>query len=482
MVPADLLSPMADDLLKKRGLLQSHESTVSNLQRLADALIIVGAQYIACAAHGERWRQVNTLAVATGIAAFHLISEMNGLYRSWRGTPMKREALHAVTTWAAVAPILLMLAFFTKTTDQFSRVISTVWFMLTPAMLVAWRVSVRVGLMTLRRRGFNVRHVAIVGATPMGMRIAAEIRSDPCSGMHVLGFYDDRDRDRLERALAPAETLRGNLERLLEEAKSGNVDRVYITLPLKAETRIADVVRKLADTTADVYAVADFLVFDLLHAQWSTLGDIPVVSIFDTPIHGVSGWLKRLEDLVLGSVIVAIIAVPMALIAIGVKLTSSGPIFFRQRRYGLNGREIRVLKFRTMSVLEDGGEVKQAMRNDPRVTRFGAFLRQSSLDELPQFLQVLTGEMSIVGPRPHAVSHNELYRSKIQGYMLRHKVKPGITGWAQVNGWRGETDTLDKMVHRVDHDLEYIHNWRLFWDIKIILSTIFGSKKRQNAY
>jgi putative colanic acid biosynthesis UDP-glucose lipid carrier transferase len=212
------------------------------------------------------------------------------------------------------------------------------------------------------------------------------------------------------------------------------------------------------------------------------VGDIPVVSIFDTPIHGVSGWLKRLEDIVLGSVIVAIIVVPMAIIAIGVKLTSPGPVFFRQRRYGLNGREIRVLKFRSMSVSEDGGDVKQATRNDPRVTRFGAFLRQSSLDELPQFLQVLTGEMSIVGPRPHAVAHNELYRSKIQGYMLRHKVKPGITGWAQVNGWRGETDTLDKMIRRVDHDLEYIHNWRLFWDIKIIFSTIFGSKKRQNAY
>jgi len=221
-------------------------------------------------------------------------------------------------------------------------------------------------------------------------------------------------------------------------------------------------------------------VFDLLRAHWSSVGDIPVVSVFDTPMHGAGGWIKRAEDFVLGTVILAIIAVPMLLIAIGVKLTSSGPVFFRQRRYGLNGRELRILKFRTMAVMEDGPNVKQATRDDPRITRFGAFLRHTSLDELPQFLQVLTGEMSIVGPRPHAVAHNEMYRSRIQGYMLRHKVKPGITGWAQVNGFRGETDTLDKMERRVEHDLEYIDRWDLFLDLKIIFWTIFGSKKNEN--
>jgi putative colanic acid biosynthesis UDP-glucose lipid carrier transferase len=169
-------------------------------------------------------------------------------------------------------------------------------------------------------------------------------------------------------------------------------------------------------------------------------------------------------------------------VAIGIKLTSPGPVFFRQKRYGLNGKEIRVLKFRSMRVMEDGANVKQATKDDPRVTPFGKFLRRSSVDELPQFLQVLTGEMSIVGPRPHAVAHNELYRSKIQGYMLRHKVKPGITGWAQVNGWRGETDTDEKMQKRVEHDLEYIRNWNLLLDIRIIWLTIFGSKTNQNAY
>jgi putative colanic acid biosynthesis UDP-glucose lipid carrier transferase len=228
--------------------------------------------------------------------------------------------------------------------------------------------------------------------------------------------------------------------------------------------------------------MTDFFTYDLLHARWTQMGDVPLVSIYDSPFHGAGGWLKRIEDIVVGTLICAMIALPLLVIALLVKLTSKGPVFFRQRRYGLNGAEIRVLKFRTMTVCEDGAVVKQATKNDNRITPFGAFLRRTSLDELPQFLQVLTGEMSVVGPRPHAVAHNEQYRGLIHGYMLRHKVKPGITGWAQVNGWRGETDQLAKMEKRVEHDLEYIQNWNLLLDLKIIFLTIFGSKKNDNAF
>jgi putative colanic acid biosynthesis UDP-glucose lipid carrier transferase len=206
------------------------------------------------------------------------------------------------------------------------------------------------------------------------------------------------------------------------------------------------------------------------------------MSVVENPFNGLEGVAKRAEDLVLGSLIMLGIAVPMFLIALAVKLSSRGPVFFRQRRYGLNGEEIRVLKFRTMTCMEDGAEVKQAVKNDQRVTKVGAILRRTSLDELPQFIQVLTGEMSIVGPRPHAVLHNEQYRALIQGYMLRHKVKPGITGWAQVNGWRGETDTLEKMEKRVEYDLAYIRDWALWMDLKIILMTILGVFRGKNAY
>lgn len=231
-----------------------------------------------------------------------------------------------------------------------------------------------------------------------------------------------------------------------------------------------------------MYLAADFIAFDLLHARWSTLGGVPTISLHETPFYGVDGWLKRLEDIVFGSIILTIIAVPMLIIGLGVRLSSPGPVLFRQRRYGLNGEVIHVLKFRSMTVTEDGADIKQATTGDARITKLGAFLRRTNLDELPQFVNVIEGTMSIVGPRPHAVAHNELYRRKIQGYMLRHKVKPGITGWAQVNGWRGETDTLEKMEKRVEHDLDYIRNWSLLWDVQIIIMTVFGSGARRNAY
>jgi len=204
--------------------------------------------------------------------------------------------------------------------------------------------------------------------------------------------------------------------------------------------------------------------------------------VYSTPFHGIKRTIKRAEDLVLGTFFLAICALPMLLIALAIKLTSKGPVFFRQLRHGENGVEFHVLKFRSMTTMDNGAEVQQAQRFDPRVTRVGAFLRRSSLDELPQFLNVITGEMSIVGPRPHALAHNLLYRAKIREYMRRHKVKPGITGWAQVNGLRGETDTLEKMVARVEHDLAYIRQWSLWLDIKIIFLTVFGRKVRQNAY
>ena len=198
--------------------------------------------------------------------------------------------------------------------------------------------------------------------------------------------------------------------------------------------------------------------------------------------EGINGPFKRLEDIVLGSFALLLVALPMLLVALAIKLDSRGPVFFRQRRYGRGGREIDVFKFRTMRVLEDGADVKQAQKEDPRITSVGRFLRRSSLDELPQLINVVLGDMSLIGPRPHAVAHNELYRRQIIEYMLRHKVKPGITGWAQVNGWRGETDTLRKMVYRVEHDLHYIRNWSLLFDLRILWLTVFGRKVRDNAY
>lgn len=459
-----------------------HSAAASGGQRISDGCLIVFTYWLVEELRPQAWNVYNTIALLLAVGIFLLIAEVNGLYRPWRGVALRNELQHTVTTWFLATPILLFTAFLTETSEEFSTIGTVVWFVITPVALVAWRAAVRSVLAALRRRGYNTRSVAVAGCTESANMLLDYIERDPSAGLQPYGVYDDRTDAR--RAPLPNSDVpfRGDLDALVDDARSGKIDLVYISLPLRAETRIASTLRKLSDTTATVYIVADFCGFNLLHSQWSTVGNLPVVSLHDTPFHGLGGWVKRLEDVAVGMAVLTLAALPMLVVAITIKLTSPGPVFFRQRRYGLNGREIRVLKFRTMTVCEDGDAVKQASRNDTRVTRLGRFLRRTSLDELPQFFQVITGEMSIVGPRPHAIAHNEEFRKVIDGYMLRHKVKPGITGWAQVNGWRGETDVVDKMRIRVQHDLDYIRNWHLGLDIWIILMTIFSSKSRSNAY
>lgn len=240
--------------------------------------------------------------------------------------------------------------------------------------------------------------------------------------------------------------------------------------------------RELTDTTCSVLLIPDVFTFNILNARTEEVNGVPVVPLFDTPLNGINRILKRLEDIVLASMILLLISPVLLCISIAVKATSPGPVIFRQTRYGMDGKPIKVWKFRSMKVMENDAVVVQATKGDKRITPVGNFLRRTSLDELPQFINVLLGGMSIVGPRPHAVAHNEQYRSLIEGYMLRHKVKPGITGWAQINGWRGETDTLEKMEKRVEFDLEYIREWSLWFDIKIVFLTIFKGFVNKAAY
>jgi putative colanic acid biosynthesis UDP-glucose lipid carrier transferase len=300
-------------------------------------------------------------------------------------------------------------------------------------------------------------------------------------GFNFVGYFDDRALNRERKSGGDVSCL-GSFQELVEQARAGKIDFIYITLPMRAEQRIAKLLSELSDTTASVYFIPNFFVFDLLNGKLVDIDGVPALSLHETPFCGINGWVKRIEDVIVGSGILTLIAIPMLVIAMGVKLTSPGPVLFKQRRYGLNGEVVEVWKFRSMTICENGDRIRQAAKNDTRVTPFGAFLRRTSLDELPQFFNVLQGSMSIVGPRPHAVAHNELYRKKIQGYMLRHKVKPGITGWAQINGWRGETDCLEKMEMRIKHDLYYIRNWSLWLDFKIIFTTAFKGFVGKNAY
>jgi putative colanic acid biosynthesis UDP-glucose lipid carrier transferase len=251
---------------------------------------------------------------------------------------------------------------------------------------------------------------------------------------------------------------------------------------MASQPRILKLLDELKDTTASIYFVPDIFMFDLIQARMDSIGGIPVVAVCETPLYGFNALIKRVSDIVIAATILLLISPVMLAIAIGVKRSSPGPVLFKQRRYGLDGREILVYKFRSMTVTEDGPVVRQATRQDSRVTRFGGFLRRTSLDELPQFINVLQGRMSVVGPRPHAVAHNEMYRKLISGYMIRHKVKPGITGLAQVNGLRGETDTIEKMKARVEYDLSYLRNWSVWLDLMIILKTVFVVLRDQNAY
>jgi len=465
-----------------QGMIRPFEGELGFARRLVDVICVPAGLFAAVVATGHAWDSGYTHLALLASVLFYLVGQGVGLYRFDRGRGFGWEFGRVWFTWGSVFMLMLFVAFMTKTSAEHSRRLAMTWLVVTPSLISFWRLVMWLGANELRARGYNSRSAAIVGMSPVGLQMHERMKHAPEMGIRVNGFYDDRALARLSPSEQAEQLLLGGFDDLLESARRGDVDIVYIALPPRAENRTVELIRRLADTTASVYIAYDFGGFDLLNAQWSNVGEVPVMSVVEQPFYGSDALLKRVEDVVLGGLILALIAIPMLIISIGVKLSSPGPIFFRQRRYGLNGEEISVLKFRSMTVCEDGDRVVQATQGDKRVTPFGAFIRRTSLDELPQFLNVLTGEMSIVGPRPHAVAHNEQYRSRIQGYMLRHKVKPGITGWAQVNGWRGETDTLEKMEKRVEHDLDYIRNWAVLFDLRIIAMTVLQVVRQRNAY
>lgn len=375
---------------------------------------------------------------------------------------------------------LLVLGWFSGALAFFDQRVILAWALITPLMLLAAHLLVPVALPKLMSTDGVQRVAVIAGGGHLGQRLAAAIGNSPYLGIRIAGYFEDRAPSRA-RSFSPIPIL-GSLDRLPDYVKTHRVNLLYITLPMAAQPRILKLLDELRDTTVSIYFAPDIFVVDLIQSRVSTLNGIPLVSMCETPFHGANGILKRASDLVLASVILILISPLMLGIAIGIKLGSPGPVFFKQRRYGLDGQEIVVYKFRSMTVLEDGNEIRQATTADARVTKFGAFLRRTSLDELPQFVNVLQGRMSVVGPRPHAIAHNEQYRKLIDGYMIRHKVRPGITGWAQVNGLRGETDLLEKMQKRIEYDLDYLRHWSFWWDIEIILRTLLVVWKKQNAY
>ena len=461
---------------------RTQRSMLGIAYRLIDAIAIVCAAMLALRYTPDSTGQ-DLAAISATTLLLHLIaSEVSGLYRNWRGSKLRLELWCMGLNWAYTAPLVLGVGMLTQLNAHIHYESKILWLVLTPMAMGSCRIVFLMFLKNLRKRGFNTKQFAICGVNQLGLQLADNIQASPELGLELAGFFDDRPSSRTKEGLGRDLPSAGTLTQLAELARSGKVDMVFITFPMRAEKRIRDYLSKLSDTTASVYIVPDFFVFQMLHARWNQINGLPVVSVFETPISGIDGVLKRGFDLIVASALLAVLAVPLAVIAALVKYSSPGPVFFRQKRYGLVGEEIRVWKFRSMRICEDGADVRQATKDDDRITPIGRILRKSSLDELPQLFNVIDGSMSLVGPRPHASAHNEQYRTLIDGYMLRHKVKPGITGLAQVNGARGETETLEKMERRIEFDHRYIREWTLWMDLRILFQTVFVVFKQENAY
>ncbi len=421
-------------------------------------------------------------AALIGTSLFAFFGSLLRIYPAGHDMSFDFSMGKVLQAWVLTAAGLVFVGFATKTTEIYSRLTIGIWFAIVPAGLIIWRLLHFGFMCRLQRKRNKIGKTAIAGAGKLGTHLTNLIEERVLPGMHVSAFYDDH-KPKGHRPLPDRDTsVQGTLDDLCDLAKRGEIDCVYVTLPMRAEERIKEIVSRLGEACTKVYVVPDIFLFDLLQSHWISMCGIPLVSIYDSPHDGVQSWAKVVTDYALASIILVFISMPMLLIAAGVKLSSPGPVLFKQRRYGIDGREVVVWKFRTMTVCEDGAVVPQTCKNDSRVTRFGRMLRRTSLDELPQFINVLQGRMSVVGPRPHAVAHNEEYRHLIRGYMLRHKVKPGITGWAQVNGWRGETEELYQMERRIEHDMQYIRNWSVWLDIKIVLLTLFKGFWCEKAY
>jgi len=381
-------------------------------------------------------------------------------------------SVSVVSRWFILIGVLLMLGYATKTSSVFSRRALLTWIIVTPPLLVVAQLLVDVLISRMLLSAGNTRRVVIAGADHLGHTLASKIQSSLYHGMKIEGFFDDRGVERLANTSSSRLPLLGKLQQLPNYVRQHHIDLIFIVLPLRNIQRVTDLLDQLQDTTASIYFVPDVFVFDLIQCRTSDIDGLPIVALCETPFQGSRGVIKAFSDYAMASVILLLASPLMIAIAFAIKLTSPGSIIFTQRRYGLDGREIIIYKFRTMTVSEDSDSITQVTRDDERVTKLGAFLRRTSLDELPQFINVLQGRMSVVGPRPHAVAHNEQYRPLIKGYMIRHKVNPGITGLAQVLGCRGETSTVEAMQKRVEYDLEYLRNWSLTLDLRIIFKTL----------
>lgn len=447
------------------------------LHRFIDSLLPISSLYIINWLLNIPWNDRYLAMGVIGGFIFVFASQQVGVYQNWRGRALFSSAKLIINAWLITWALLIITAFLYKDTDNFSRLSVTSWALITPILLISYRLIIRTVIGKYRSQGKNSKQIAIIGAGSVGQQIATIFQENSWLGYKVAAFYDD-NTELHGKNINSIPVISGTND-IVSTVNSNQYNEIYICLPLGAEQKIKQILTELTDTTAIVKFVPDLFSFDLMHAKSTELKGIPVFSVYDTPLSSSSNkMIKRIEDIILSSIILFIISPIMLILAIGVKITSPGPIFYRQTRIGWNGQPFDMLKFRSMPIDVEKEGVKWGSAQNKTNTKFGQFIRAKSLDELPQFLNVIKGDMSIIGPRPERDIFVEQFRKEIPRYMQKHMVKAGISGWAQINGWRGDT-SLEK---RIEFDLHYINNWSLWLDIKIIFLTIFKGFINKNAY
>jgi Undecaprenyl-phosphate glucose phosphotransferase len=462
----------------RQGVVREHATLLNAVLRVVDAAGVVLSAWIAHRLYLDEWIIRDGYPAVIGVAVLltALIFPVFHLYRPWRGISYIEEMRVVTFAWSSVALGLLAFIFLIKQGPMFSRGWMLVWLALGWLSILALRLLLRVAMRMLRRKGFNLRHIVLVGSVAMAREISERLAAASWMGIKIRAFYKIDD-DTAELGGDDVPTVTG-LADIAELVQRESIDQVWIALPLKAEDAVKSVLHELRNTTVDIRYIPDMFGMRLLNHSVSEIAGFPVLELSVTPMAGMNRLLKALEDRVLACLILLLISPVMVILALGVKLTSPGPVFYRQERVGWNGRPFMMLKFRSMPVDVEQHGVQWGGGKEKTTTSFGAFIRRTSLDELPQFINVLKGDMSIVGPRPERTVFVEQFKDEVPGYMKKHLVKAGITGWAQVNGWRGDTD-LNK---RIEHDLYYIEHWSIWLDLKIIALTIFKGINNENAY
>jgi putative colanic acid biosynthesis UDP-glucose lipid carrier transferase len=447
----------------RRTFFSAPQSVTGLVAALLEPAVIVGCYFAINHAFGQSALRAD---LVLGLLVLALTFPGRNRFRDARLT----AAVDILIGWSVLLGLLALCGLATGSFGLFDRRVLLAWAIVTP--FVQWTAVLagrRVVAWRARRPGAR-RTAVVIGATALGVRVAKALQASGSHGSEFIGFFDDRTDARVVDEARPR--LLDDLTAAAAYVRAHAVREVYITLPLGSQPRIVALLESLQGTTASLFYVPDVFGISIIQGRLEDVAGVPVVGICETPFTGINALAKRTMDLLLAGAIVAAASPLLLLLAIGVRLSSPGPVIFRQHRIGLDGERITVWKFRSMTTQDDGAQIRQATHDDPRVTRFGRFLRRTSLDELPQLFNVLQGRMSIVGPRPHAVAHDEQYRRLIKAYMVRHKVRPGITGWAQIHGQRGETSTLEDMQRRVEYDLEYLRNWSIALDLQIIARTV----------